>query len=56
MIEWAGTAFTIAKTTYGYIKDGTEFFSDAKDAHDLVKGFKEHFEFKEGEPKLVDMP
>jgi len=56
MIEWAGTAFTIAKAVYGYIKDGKEFFSDAKDAYDLVKGVKDHFEVKEGEPKLVDMP
>lgn len=55
MIEWAGTAFTIGKAIYGYIKDGKEFYDDAKDVFGAGKDIKEHFEIKEGEPKFVDM-
>lgn len=54
MIEWAGLLYTIGKEVYGYYKDGKEVFDVAKGGYEAVKGIKDHFEVKEGEPKLID--
>jgi hypothetical protein len=54
MFEFAGTAFVLAKEAYEYLKGAKEVFDAGKGALDAAKDIKEHFEIKEGEPKLVD--
>jgi hypothetical protein len=54
MIELLGTAYALAKEAYGYYKDAKEVFDASKGAYEAAKDIKEHFEVKEGEPKLVD--
>lgn len=54
MIEFAGLAYALAKEAYGHFKDGKEVFDALKGAADTIKDFKEHFQLKETEPKLVD--
>lgn len=54
MIEYAGTAYALAKEVYGYIKDVKEVYDAGKGAFDAARDMKQHFEINEGEPKLVD--
>lgn len=46
--------FVLAKEAYEYLKGAKEVFDVGKGALDAAKDIKEHFEIKEGEPKLVD--
>lgn len=55
MIEWLGTAYALGKELLQYAKDAKEAYDAAKGAYDAGKEVKQHFEWKEGEPKLVDM-
>lgn len=54
MIEWAGALYTFGKELYGWYKDGKEVYDAAKGGYEAVKDIENHFEVKEGEPKLID--
>jgi hypothetical protein len=55
MIEWLGTAYALGKGLLQYANGAKEVYDVAKGAYDVGKEVKHHFEWKEGEPKLVDM-
>lgn len=54
MIEFAGLLYTLGKDVYGYLKDGKDVLEVGKGLLKAGKDIKEHFEVKEGDPKLVD--
>ena len=54
MIEWAGTVYALAKEAYGHYRDAKELYDAGKAVYEAGKDFKDHFEIKESDPKLVD--